>query len=259
MAGLLKNAVVILVLITVAKPSIAADEDTAAEAPTNSAPQEASPESKETTRRDGQFEGRYPVELCNPFYEFWANHTFQWTLRTSDSVVSKCKRQQRKYLNATGVLLKELSRSKDQTISLDYYWTFGEDDAIYYYHKGCSKYGIIEMCTDYRKKEVLEYQNSTNNCSVVRIEEWVRHTEKGKKSYLAGCERSKDSWCMCNSTVDAEENKVYYYCLNNPIYELLKYDAPTNIEPEDCKAYYDRKRVLYRPDDWAVYEKGCEK
>lgn len=250
MAGRLKNAVVILVLITVAKRFIAADQVTATEAPTTSALQEASQEPEETTRRDGQFGGRYPVELCNPFYEFWANHTFLWTLRSSDSAVLKCKRQERKYFNATGVLLTELSRLNHQTISLDYYWTFGEDDAIYYYHKDWP---------NYRKKEVLEYQSSTNNCSVVRIEEWGHHTESQKEKYLAACQRSNDSWCICNSTVDAPENKLYHYCLNNPIYELVNYDVPTNIEPEDCKEYYDRKRVLYRPDDRVVYEKGCEK
>lgn len=256
---MLKNAVVILVLITVAKRFLAADQVTAAEAPTTSPLQEASQEPEETTRRDGQFGGRYPVELCNPFYEYWANHTVLWTLRSSDSAVSKCKREERKYLNATGVLLTKLSRLNNQTTSRDYYWTFGEDGAIYYYYKGCSNYEFFNICYDFRKKEVLEYQSSTNNCSVVRIEEWGHHTGSQKEKYLAACQRSNDSWCDCNSTVDAQENKLSYYCLNNLIYELVKYDAPSNIEPEDCKEYYDRKRVLYRRDDLVVYEKGCEK
>lgn len=264
MAGLLNNAVVVLVLITVAKPFIAADEDTSTEAPTargqentTSALQEASQEPNETARRDDQLAGRYEVELCNPFYEFWANHTFLWTLRTSDSMFLKCKRQEHKDLNATGVLLTQLSRSDKQTISHDYYWRFGEDDAIYYHSKGCSNYGLFKMCYDFRVKQVLEYQSSTNNCSVVRIEEWHRHSEQDKGKYLADCQRSNDSWCMCNSTVDAQE-KTFYYCRNRPFYELATYGAPTENVPEDCKAYYDKQSVLYRDTDSQVYEKDCE-
>lgn len=252
MAGLLKKAVVILVLVAVAKQFIAADEDTAEDAPTTSALQEASPEPEEPTRRDGQLEGRYPVELCNPFYEFWAGHTSLWTLRTSDSIVSQCKRQERKELNATGVLLTQLSRSDEQTTSLYYYWTFGEDDAMYYYSKGCSNYGSLQVCYEFKVKAVLEYQDSTNNCSVVRYEEWYYHTASEKDKYHKKCQ---ETWCMCNTT---ESVTHPYACRNDPFYELVTHDTPTENAPTECKKYYDGVRVQYRSTDRQVYKKGCE-
>ncbi|XP_049527649.1 uncharacterized protein LOC125947273 [Dermacentor silvarum] len=136
MAGLLKNAVVILVLITVAKRFIAADEDTATEAPTTSALQEASQEPEETTRRDDQFGERYPVELCNPFYKFWTNHSLVWTTRTSSSCES-CKRQKFEYLNETGVMLKTMwnNPNNGQLISKDMYWEFRPNGSIAHYYK----------------------------------------------------------------------------------------------------------------------------
>lgn len=258
MAGLLKNAVVGLVLITATKLFIAAHEELryAATDALTSVVQEASQEPEETTRRDGKSADLYPAELCNPFYQFWGNHTSLWTLQTSDSTELNCKRQTLKQLNATGVLLTKLSRSGEETISRDYYWTLGQDDAIYYYRNESFNVGSIQIRYELKLKAVMEYQGSTNNCAVIRYEEWYYRTEASRDEYDKSCAKDNSTWCQCTSIADGTNT---YFCLNNPVYELVMYDDPTANAPQDCKDQYDSKRKLYRSTDKKIYEKDCGK
>lgn len=195
--------------------------------------------------------GRFPP--WNPWRTFWNQHCFLWTLRTSDSLTLPCKREERRELNDTGVTLQESHNLYNKTTGANYSWRFGDDGAMYYYvNESDSDYGVWH---EFDVKAVLEYQDSTNNCSVVRYEQWMYVREEGKQFYEKQCQDRNLQGCMCN---DTQSGMHPYACRHIPFYELVSHDAPTENAPEDCKQYYDTHRVQYRTDDTVVYTKGCE-
>lgn len=242
MAGLLNNAVFVLVLITAAKQFIVAIEGLG-----STATEVSTADGQENIQRSA---GKYPAELCNPFYKFWETHQLVWTFRTSDTAFYECQRQKRKDYNESGVMLTLLGRFSGERISTDYFWTFNADDSMYRGHKdGNNNYMLL-------LREVLEYDSSANKCGVVKVEEWWYHTEESKEKYFKICAKDNSTWCNC--TRIAEDTKAYL-CLNNPVHELVMYGKPTENLADDCKNEYDKRRVLYRKTDNKVYQKNCEK
>lgn len=267
MAGQLKNAIAVLVLITAANRFITADEgpnSPAKEAPTadgqenaTSAVQEASPEAERTTQRGGESAGVYPAELCNPFYQFWEKHQLLWTLRTSDSLVFECKRQELNNSEQTGVTLTELRLWLGKTLSKNYFWKFGTDGSMYLDYESCYSSPLLNYCTALQMKAFFEYESPENNCSVVRLEEWYYRSEEGKRRYNENCNTKNLTDCACNSTGNPEPKKAYL-CLNTPFHELVLHDEPKDNAPKVCQDEYNQRRIKYRQADRPVYTKGCE-
>lgn len=242
MAGLLNNAFVVLVLITVAKPFIAAVGDTSTETPTTSALGEASQEPEEPTQRDGKFAETYPAELCNSFYQFWTNHSRVWTVKTSDSVWGKCKRQEPKNLTETGVILTATSIDlvTETLVSTYYFWEFRPDGSMAHHHKYSTGQDMLLVI------EYLIFENVNKTCGVVERREWWYHDDKS----------CTESGCECKPS--GKDDKPYM-CLGNPIHEVVVDDKKKDNVPEECTNVYDRERTKFRKDDHVVYTNDCSK
>nr|XP_054928118.1 uncharacterized protein LOC129385516 [Dermacentor andersoni] len=146
-------------------------------------------------------------------------------------------------MNETGVMLTKKVTIAGKNESYDDFWNFDTDGSIFTVSRS------LEVT------ERLEYENTTANCSVVRVEEWYFSSEEKKARYDKLCTEGNVPWCNCSTRAD---EKQPYLCIDTPNYELRVDETHRENVSEDCKTIYDKKRKQYKAQDYEVYTNQCK-
>lgn len=248
MAGQVKIAVGLLVLITAAKQFNAADEE-----PRSIATEALTAHGQENNTSLVQ-EGSdlYKVELCNPFYQYWKEHSDVWTVRSTDGYTGKCKRQTLISTNTTGVLLNtsEINVVTQEFTSVVKFWTFEDDNSTSFKESYLGEY-----------RDYLLYQNDNKTCAVFRRDWFWYHTEEGKQKYEEKLEADKKKksndtdWARCLNTSRTGQP----ICTSRPTHDLRVIQGHQDNVPQDCKDKYDKERGTVRADVVKYNAEDCKK